>query len=70
MHVATPIALYLLNQKRANLASIEQRYAAHLGFERDDALIMPDFKIERVTARRNINSAAGKRGPVGEVIIT
>ncbi len=28
------------------------------------------FKIERVEARRNINSAGAKRGKVGEVLIT
>lgn len=28
------------------------------------------FQIERVEMRRNINSAAGKRGPVGELLIT
>ena len=28
------------------------------------------FEIERVEARRNVNSDAAKRGPVGEVIIT
>jgi len=28
------------------------------------------FSVRRVEARRNVNSKAGKRGPVGEVIIT
>jgi DNA adenine methylase len=28
------------------------------------------FRLQRVEARRNVNSKAGKRGPVGELIIT
>ena len=34
------------------------------------ALYGKGFELERVEARRGINSDAGKRGPVGELIIT
>ena len=45
--VPTAVALYLLNQKRAALAEIEQRYETTILIENDDSLIPPDFRIER-----------------------
>ncbi|MBM3600161.1 MAG: Rne/Rng family ribonuclease [Alphaproteobacteria bacterium] len=52
VHVSTPIALYILNQKRPNLIDLEQRYAIRVLFERDDTLIPPAFRIERLRQRQ------------------
>ncbi|MGE5537229.1 MAG: Rne/Rng family ribonuclease [Gemmatimonas sp.] len=45
------VALYILNQKRARLNEIEQRYHFTVRVTIDDALIPPAFKLERVRAR-------------------
>jgi ribonuclease E len=51
VHVPTAIALYILNQKRAKLAEIEARYAFHVQIGRDDALVPPNFRLERLRNR-------------------
>ncbi|MDR6293574.1 ribonuclease E [Inquilinus ginsengisoli] len=51
VHVATAMALYLLNQKRDALADIERRYAVRVLIEADDSLIPPAHRIERTRAR-------------------
>jgi ribonuclease E len=51
VHVATGMALYLLNQKRDALADIERRYAVRVLIEADDSLIPPAHRIERTRAR-------------------
>ncbi len=48
VHVATAIALYILNQKRAALAEIEARYGFSVMLASDDSLIAPDIRIDRV----------------------
>ncbi|MGE0418174.1 MAG: Rne/Rng family ribonuclease [Acetobacteraceae bacterium] len=48
VHMATPIALYLLNHKRDRLREIEMRYAMRIIVAADDAMISPRFRIERV----------------------
>lgn len=48
VHVATPIALYILNQKRSALAEIEERYGFTVMLASDDSLIAPDHRIDRV----------------------
>ncbi len=50
VHVALPIAMYILNHKRDRLGDIEQRYAMRVSFAGDDTLISPQFRIERVRA--------------------
>ncbi len=45
------VALYLLNRKRQALAEIEQRYDFVVRFQQDDALVPPDYTIERIQAR-------------------
>ncbi len=45
--VATPVALYILNQKRAALADIENRYNVEVFLNSDDSLVPPDHRIER-----------------------
>ncbi len=48
VHVALPIALYILNHKRDRLSEIEQRAAMRVTFAGDDTLIAPQFRIDRV----------------------
>jgi ribonuclease E len=50
IYVATPVALYLLNQKRESLTRIEQRYGVQVLVDRDDSLIPPNFRLERLRA--------------------
>ncbi|MGD0103450.1 MAG: Rne/Rng family ribonuclease [Rhodopila sp.] len=51
VHVSTPVALYLLNQKRERLQEIELRYTMRVIIAADDAQIAPQFRIERVRTR-------------------
>ncbi len=46
----TAIALYVLNQKREALAQIEMRYGFRVAVARDDTLIPPAFRLERLRA--------------------
>ncbi len=48
VYVPTAVALYVLNQKRASLVQIEARYGIHVTLARDDALIPPNFRLERM----------------------
>jgi ribonuclease E len=48
--VPTSVALYILNQKRAMLAAAEERYHFRVSITRDDTLIPPNMKLERVRA--------------------
>ena len=50
VHVAGPIALYVLNNKRVRLAEVETRYGMRVAFAADDSLLPPDMRIERVRA--------------------
>jgi ribonuclease E len=50
VYVPTSVALYILNQKRESLAQIEQRYGLRATLGRDDGLIPPNFRIERLRA--------------------
>jgi ribonuclease E len=50
VHVATVIALYLLNHKRDRLAEIERRYGMRVIIAADESQISPRFKVERVRA--------------------
>ena len=56
--VPTSVALYILNQKRVSLAQIEARYGLKVIVGRDDALIPPNFRLERLRA-----FAAGEAPP-------
>ncbi len=49
--VPTSVALYILNQKRATLSDIERRYAFEVFIDRDDELIPPDYRLERLRVR-------------------
>jgi ribonuclease E len=51
VHVPTRVALYILNQKRSELAHIEERYGFHVALLNDDTLLVPDLRLERVRAK-------------------
>ena len=50
IYVPTTVALYILNQKRESLAQIETRYGVKVMVARDDSLIPPNFRLERLRA--------------------
>jgi ribonuclease E len=50
VYVPTTVALYILNQKRDSLAQIEARYGLRVMVGRDDTLIPPNFRLERLRA--------------------
>ncbi|WP_339778774.1 Rne/Rng family ribonuclease [uncultured Thalassospira sp.] len=50
VHVASEVALYILNRKRDSLAEIENRYGFTVMIFGDDSLISPDHRIERSRA--------------------
>ena len=52
VHVASEVALYILNRKREALAEIEQRYGFTVMIFGDDSLISPDHRIERSRAKK------------------
>ncbi|MDG4721305.1 MULTISPECIES: Rne/Rng family ribonuclease [Thalassospira] len=52
VHVASEVALYILNRKRDSLAEIEQRYGFTVMIFGDDSLISPDHRIERTRAKK------------------
>jgi ribonuclease E len=51
IHVATRIALYILNQKRDALSDIERRYGFRVYLFGDDTLMAPEYRLERIKAR-------------------
>ncbi len=51
VHVATPLAFWLLNRKRERLAMIEERFGMAVLFQADDTLIPPALRIERTRAQ-------------------
>src|SRR5216683_1613991 len=50
VHVPTSVALYILNQKRHSLVQLETRYDLLVHVARDDALVPPAFRLERLRA--------------------
>jgi len=48
--VASAVALYVLNHKRATLQQIEGRYGCHVTIDEDETLIPPAFRLERARA--------------------
>jgi ribonuclease E len=51
VHVATPIALYLLNHKRERLREIEHRYSMRVIIAADDSQLAAQYRIERLRAQ-------------------
>ncbi len=70
VHVALPVAMYILNHKRERLAEIERRYAMHVTFIGDDAMIAPQFRIERVRAQLASDLPAAIRPEAGAAAAT
>jgi ribonuclease E len=62
--VSTPVALYILNNKRGALADIENRYDFLVYLRGDDSLISPDYRMERIKAELR-----DEREPVEEVAV-
>ncbi|UCH73222.1 MAG: ribonuclease E/G [Rhodospirillales bacterium] len=56
--VPSAVALYILNEKRDIIASIEQRCALKVVIAADDGLISPEYRIERVRAREGAEAEA------------
>ena len=50
VYVPTTVALYILNQKRDSLVQLEARYNLRVMVARDDSLIPPAFRLERLRA--------------------
>jgi len=50
INLPTTVALYLLNQQRARLIQIEQRYELQILITQDDSLVAPEYKLERMTS--------------------
>ncbi len=63
--VPTPVALYILNHKRANIAEAEERYGFRVLIVGDDELIPPHYDIERTRAR-----AGGDQQPQPQARLT
>lgn len=64
--VPTPAALYILNNKRDALASIEERCEMQISIAADDTLIPPEFRIERIVAREGAEDE--DRSEIEEII--
>ena len=58
IHVPTAVALYLLNEKRAELQGIEARYGFEVIVQVDDSLGAPHFKLERKGAPKGAGGEA------------
>lgn len=52
VYTPTAISLYILNQKRKALQAIEEKWKLSILFSKDDALIPPDYRVERVRLKR------------------
>ncbi len=51
VNVATAVAIYILNQKRAALVDIENRYGFTVDIVADDKVVGPEMRLERVRAK-------------------
>jgi len=56
VYVPITIALYILNQKRKMLQDMELRWNISIRFSKDDSLIPPDYRIERIRLKREATS--------------
>jgi ribonuclease E len=58
IHVAPSIAFYLLNNKRAQIAAVEQRCGTHIAFAPAEDLIAPAYRAERAPLREPVQVVA------------
>jgi ribonuclease E len=70
VHVPTTVALYILNQKRDSLVQLEARYGIRVLVARDDALIPPAFRLERLRAYFPSEPAALPAAPLTQAPIS
>ena len=64
VHVATSVAIYLLNQKRDAIEDIERRYEFKIFVVANDELVPPDHRIER-TKMHTVGETAQRREDAG-----
>jgi ribonuclease E len=50
VHMATVVALYILNQKRDSLIALEERFGLRVNIEGDDTLNPPEYRLERISS--------------------
>jgi ribonuclease E len=64
VYVPTSVALYILNQKRDSLVQLETRYNLRVLIARDDTLIPPAFRLERLRAYGPAEAAVSLTAPL------
>ncbi len=64
VYVPTSVALYILNQKRDSLVQLEARYNLGVSIARDDTLIPPAFRLERLRAYGPAEAAVSLTAPL------
>jgi ribonuclease E len=64
VYVPTTVALYILNQKRDSLVQLETRYGLHVLVARDDALVPPAFRLERLRSYEEAEPAVAPTAPL------
>ena len=64
VYVPTTVALYILNQKRDSLVQLETRYSLRVLVARDDTLIPPAFRLERLRAYGPAEAAVSPTPPL------
>jgi ribonuclease E len=69
VYVPTTVALYILNQKRDSLIQLETRYGLHVLVARDDMLIPPAFRLERVRPFTAGETAASVPTPLTQAVL-
>lgn len=63
VYVPVSILVYILNQKRKLLDEIESRWNIVIRFSKDDALILPDYRIERVRLKKDSQTQESRVRP-------
>ena len=63
VRVPTGIALYILNQKRSTLVTLESRHGFQVILQGDDSVVPPDIEIERVKGKPSSRSSSSTRRP-------
>ncbi len=66
VHVASVVALYVLNHKRVWLSEIEQRHRMTVNFAVDDSLVPPQLRIEKMRSQVALSAPM----PVADVAST
>jgi len=68
VYVPTPVALYILNQKRDSLVQLEARYGIRVFVARDDTLVPPAFRLERLRAYTPTETAVIPLAPLTQTV--